>query len=91
MNCSATVVVEAPAATVVCVSTPVSPFTCGAPKNPASPPPAETDVSACDRMSISVSAYADDGLERRLCDSALIVWRNEVCTDTRSVDDFTRR
>jgi hypothetical protein len=55
VNCSEAVRTEPPLATVVSVSTPNSPFTVGAPKKPARPPPAETELSAWVRISLLVS------------------------------------
>jgi hypothetical protein len=77
VNCSDTVCVDAPDATVVCVSSPDSPFT-AAREQPGKAAAADTEVSAWTRISTSASMYADAELERRLWDSALIVWRNEV-------------
>jgi hypothetical protein len=54
-NCSDTVCTDAPLATVVSAVTDESTLTSGAPRKPASPPPAESEVSVLARTSVSVS------------------------------------
>jgi hypothetical protein len=90
-NWSDTVCTAAPLATVVSAVTDVSTSTCGAPRKPARPPPAETEASVRARTSVSVSKYVCVDVARRDCDSALRLWRNEVCTDMRSSSERTRR
>jgi hypothetical protein len=68
-----------------------SPRVGGAPKNPARPAPADTETSVEVRMSVRVSAYAEADANRRVCDRALIVCRNDEWTDSRCSSDRTRR